>query len=373
MNDRCTVIWFWQRIISPHMAGLVAALARQGCEVTYVAEQEMSSDRAQQGWNLPGLGDAHLELAPTPVAVRALVARAPASSIHICQGIRSNGLVSVAQGELARRGLRQWIVMETVDDSGWRGFLKRFEYWRLLRQCPLRLDGLLSTGHQTPIWVAARGVPANRVFPFAYFLPDIATPFSPASKKPERFRFIFVGQFIERKRLELLIAAMAALQRKDVELVVVGSGLLENALRSAAEVSLPGRIRWIGKLPVDKVPAELAMADCLVLPSRHDGWGAVVSEALMVGTPAICSDHCGAAGVVRASGQGGVFRSGDQAALTRELAKALDRGRLSFEERAMLADWAKCLGGEAGASYLRAILDHANGQRTRPAPPWEHT
>ena len=42
----------------------------------------------------------------------------------------------------------------------------------------------------------------------------------------------------------------------------------------------------------------------------------------MVGTPVICSDACGSAGVVHASGVGGVFRSSDHCALTAELAVA---------------------------------------------------
>ena len=53
------------------------------------------------------------------------------------------------------------------------------------------------------------------------------------------------------------------------------------------------------------------VADCLVLPSKHDGWGTVVSEALISGVPAICSDTCGVAEVVKLSNYGGVFKSGN--------------------------------------------------------------
>ena len=42
-------IYFWQRIISPHMVGLAVELANRGIRVTYVAEFEMSADRARQG------------------------------------------------------------------------------------------------------------------------------------------------------------------------------------------------------------------------------------------------------------------------------------------------------------------------------------
>lgn len=370
MSERRPVIYFWQRIVSPHMAGLAAALAQQDCEVVYVAERTMSDDRARQGWISPDLGGARLELTPTRDAIAALVKAAPVESIHICQGIRSNGLVGEAQWALARRRLRQWIVMEMVEDCGWRGVLKRLEYRRLFAQWRKPIEGVLATGWHTPDWVMARGVAAERVFPFAYFLPRHATSVVRDQEMSERFRFIFVGQFIERKRLDVLIAALATLNRTDVELAVIGSGPLEGEWKAAAETALSRRVNWIGRLPMHEVPQQMAKADCLVLPSRYDGWGAVVSEALMMGTPAICSDRCGSAGVVRASGHGGVFQSGDRDALTDELRRIVSQGRSADAARTALAEWARCLGAEAGASYLRRILDYAGGLLDRPAPPW---
>ncbi len=135
-------VYFWQRIVSPHMAGLAAAMAAAGRDVTYVAERTLSADRAAQGWQVPSLGQAKLELAPDEAAVRRLVKAAPAESVHICQGLRNNQLVGIAQSALASRGLRQWVIMETVDDRGWRGVVKRLEYRRLLRQWSPRLEGI---------------------------------------------------------------------------------------------------------------------------------------------------------------------------------------------------------------------------------------
>jgi hypothetical protein len=39
---------------------------------------------------------------------------------------------------------------------------------------------------------------------------------------------------------------------------------------------LPGRVSFRGLLPISNIPGHMAAADCLVLPSSHDGWGAVV-------------------------------------------------------------------------------------------------
>ncbi|MCB1815373.1 MAG: hypothetical protein KDK04_27200 [Candidatus Competibacteraceae bacterium] len=75
-------------------------------------------------------------------------------------------------------------------------------------------------------------------------------------------------------------------------------------------------------------------------------------------------------GVVRASGYGGVFQSGDVNSLTMELEVALEKGRLNLDERQALADWAKCLGAEAGADYLIRVLEYMDGHAGKPVAPW---
>lgn len=364
-------VWIWQRIVSPHMAGLAASLAEHGCRVTYVAEQHLSPDRVALGWQVPSLGMARLQIASTADAVAELVREASTASIHVCQGIRANGHVGTAQRLLARRGLRQWVVMETVDDSGNAGPAKRWLYSLLFRSRRSWIEGVLATGHSTARWIVGRGAPGDRVFPFAYFLPDVAARPSCSGAADGCFRFVYVGQLIELKRVGLLIAALSRLEAREFKLDVVGVGPLESELRALAERLLPGRVKWHGRLPSTEVPGVVGRADCLVLPSRHDGWGAVVSEAIMVGTPAICSDHCGSAGVVRASRVGGVFRSGDIAGLSDLLLQALDGGRVDDRHRQTTSSWGRCLGAEAGAQYLLDILDYCDRGGVKPLAPWD--
>jgi glycosyltransferase involved in cell wall biosynthesis len=363
-------IWFWQGIISPHMAGLAVALSRRGCEVTYVAGQALPEDRARQGWSTPPLGGVDLHIVAAPDAVKERVASAPPDSLHLCGGLRGAGLIKGAQLALRRRQLGQWVIMETVDDAGWKGAFKRLEYRRLLRRSRDWLQGVLAIGHATPEWVHARGMPESAVFPFAYFLPGQGREWSDLPEPRSPVRFLFVGQLIERKRLEVLIQSLGELTGSDFRLAVIGAGPLDGPMRALAASVLPGRVDWLGRQPMEAAQAHMARADCLVLPSRHDGWGAVVSEALMAGTPVICSDACGAAGVVRASGRGGVFERDDRAGFTALLHRAINYGPPTPAERRSLAAWAKCLDADAGAGYLLEILDHVDGQRPRPSPPW---
>lgn len=369
-------VYFWQRIITPHMALLADALAKQGVGVVYVANNEISDDRMQQGWQPPTLQYARLRIALDKTAVIKVVECAPTDSIHLCQGLRGNGLVQIAQQQIRNRGLLQWVIMETVDDSGMRGILKRIVYRILIWRQRHHIEGILAIGEKTGSWIAAHGFQASRIFSFAYFLQNTALPCSlggaPHDHFHARFQFLFVGQLIERKRVSDLISALANLGRSDVMLTIVGNGPLENLLREKSKMCLPGRVRFLGVQPMSEIQALMARSDCLVLPSRHDGWGAVVSEALIVGTPVVCSDTCGASIAVRASGAGAVFPANDLAAFQEALGTQLDRDRWKLEERARLSAWAKCLSADAGALYLQQIFGCVEHGGERPLPTWEN-
>lgn len=337
-------IYFWQRIISPHMAGLALSLSGRGYNLTYVVEERMSNVRAAQGWEPPDLGLANCVIAEQKCQVHQVVNDAPANSIHICQGVRGNGLINYARMQLRVRGYAYWVIMEKVDDAGWIGLLKRLIYsYHLFRQ-KKHIRGILAIGEKTSQWLVRRGFSADKIYAFAYFLPVERPCLNSDSPSDRPFRFIYAGQMIPRKRVDLLLAAFYEISEKQAELILIGDGPQKLPLQSKAQELGLKSAHWLGQLSMSEVRTHLSNADCLVLPSRHDGWGAVVSEALMAGTPVICSDACGAAVAVQASSVGGVFVSGDQNDLRKLLVRCLNAGRISWDSRNRIASWAGALG-----------------------------
>lgn len=345
-------------------------MAATGAKVVFAAAEPMNEARKALGWSVPDTGLADVRILPDRRAMEAAAAAAPAEAVHVCMGIRSNGNIFHAQTVLRARRARQLVLFETIDEDGWKGSLKKIAYAALLARLMPRIDALLAIGDTTPDWLLARGVPSEKLFPFAYFLSNKEQqPVVPPVPR-DRFRFLFIGQLVERKRLDLLIRAMADLDNPLTELEVIGSGEDGEQLRALGETLLGDRMIWTGLVPRENIPSHVASADCLVLPSRHDGWGAVVCEAVMAGVPAIASDRCGTRGVVRGSGVGGVFPSGDQAALTRLLAQTAGNGRLDFVARQRLQAWSASIGSDEGAAYLIEIIDHLWGGGDRPNAPW---
>jgi glycosyltransferase involved in cell wall biosynthesis len=369
-------IWFWQRMVTPHMVALAAALAERGFKVNYVANEILSKERTKLGWKMPELGKVKLLLATNKDAVIRYALNAPEDSIHLCQGLRGNGLVSYAQRVIRKRDLRHWVMMETIDDTGWIGFVKKVLYRILSLYWRNHLTGVLAIGCKAPEWFVARGMVRRCVYPFAYFLkePRLSNLLNSSIKKNKKrpFRFIYVGNLNYNKKVGSIIKAIAALKLKEIEFWIVGAGddTEEQHLRSLSNLLLPKKVFWLGVLPIKQISNVMLKADCLVLPSLHDGWGAVVSEALMVGTPVVCSDKCGSSAVVEASGVGSVFSTNNQKALMDSLNNQYEKGLVSSKQRQKIMKWSRCLGASSGAKYLESILNFKNNKVNLIKLPW---
>lgn len=367
-------VWIWQQMITPHVAALAAALANRGFKVNFVANEKLSKNRIKMGWEILELGKVKLLLAPNKDTVIRYASNAPQNSIHLCQGLRGNGLVSYAQRVIRKRGLRHWTMMETVDDLGWNGFIKKILYRILFLYWRNHLSGVLAIGQSTSDWIVARGMEKRLVYPFAYFLkePSINSSLKSSTKRNMKrpFRFIFVGELINLKKVDFLIKAIAALKLQEIEFWIVGAGPEEKRLKALANKLLPNKVFWLGVLPIKKIPHVIYQTDCLILPSRYDGWGAVVQEALMVGTPAVCSDKCGSSIIVKASKVGSVFSSNDQKSLVNSLSDQYEKGLVSLEQRQNIMKWSRCLGASSGAKYLESILNLKNNKVVSTKLPW---
>lgn len=363
-------IYIWQEMITPHMSSLAEELSKHGYEIYYIAQIYLSKERKNIGWEVPNLGKVKLCLAKNLDEVKAIISKAPKNSIHICQGIRNNGLINIAQKELRKKKLRQWVIMETVNDNGFFGLIKLALYKFLIAKYKKHIEIVLAIGWKTPDWLIKLGIDSEKVFPFTYFLSKKHNISEIIKRETNLTRLIFVGGLVKGKRLDLLILALSKIKNYPFELVVVGDGPERIKLKKYAEKLIPNHTIWKGTVKMREVNKVLSECDCLVLPSIHDGWGAVISEAMINGIPVICSDACGAAEVVKLSGFGGVFKSKNFDDLNIQLNKILKKGPISENTKLTLSLWSKKITSEAGSKYLLSIINYSNGFNERPIPPW---
>lgn len=149
------------------------------------------------------------------------------------------------------------------------------------------------------------------------------------------------GYLIARKRIDLVIAAIARLPEPERPLLlIVGGGPLADALKAqAARVGVESH--FAGFQQADALSEYYFAADALVLASSDDPWGLVVNEAMSAGLPVIASDACGAALDMIESANGFVFATGDVDSLAIALRALLraDLGAMGAASRALVAEW----------------------------------
>lgn len=135
---------------------------------------------------------------------------------------------------------------------------------------------------------------------------------------------LYLGQLSPRKRVDLLLRAVAALSAT-TRLVIAGSdmGCRKQLEELAARLGLAGRTVFTGVLEGEDRLAALAAADVVAYPTEDEIFGLVPLEALLCGTPVVVSDDCGCGEVIGRTGGGLVTSCGNVEALTDNLEQIL--------------------------------------------------
>jgi len=126
---------------------------------------------------------------------------------------------------------------------------------------------------------------------------DYIDSISPADQPVD---LLFVGRFIEEKNPELLVRAVAELVAagRDAHCTFVGDGPERDAVEALArELELEKHTTFLEFRDAhEDIIAMMKAADVFVLPSRREGFGITILEALAAGTPVVTLDHPGNAG-----------------------------------------------------------------------------
>ncbi len=108
-----------------------------------------------------------------------------------------------------------------------------------------------------------------------------------------------VGRFVPIKGFDLLVAALAEVLTRvpDTHLLLIGDGVERGALEAqAAALGVAERLHITGS--VSDVTPLLPAADVLAAPSRNEGMGRVLVEAMALGLPAVGTRVGGIADVI---------------------------------------------------------------------------
>jgi len=164
-----------------------------------------------------------------------------------------------------------------------------------------------------------------------------------------RGRTVVVHHGVDPRFRGLHERPLAVASGVNANLVVAGrAGWQSDTVRRAAEryPALEGRVRFTGFVDAEDLPGLVAGARAMVLPSRYEGFGMPVVEAMAAGTPVICSNR---GSLPEVSGGAALhFDANDADALAEHLREVDGSDKLCEElqrhglERAADFDWEDC-------------------------------
>ena len=334
-----------------------------------VVPDGISKRRRLQGWDQVDYGNAVLRTEPSVSRWLELVDDTRTAPAHVFSGLGAYPHVTRAMRYLAD-GAHKHIAVATEpwDPRGIKGQIRAVRF-RTRRPLLTQVDTLLVDGRAAERQFIDLGFDPSRVARFGYFVDRV--PLLPTSRRASP-RVVFVGELAPRKDPVGLLRAFAGSEHGGATLTMIGDGPM--AARVRAEIPrlhLQDRVLLFDRLANTAVRELVAQSDVLVLPSLYDGWGAVVNEALMSGTPAIVSSACGASELITSTLQGLVVDPGSLDSLTFGLNVQLGSGAVTSERRTALRAWAAAaISPDVAAHYLWQTLTRDDAQPIGP-PPWQ--
>jgi glycosyltransferase involved in cell wall biosynthesis len=202
-----------------------------------------------------------------------------------------------------------------ANTGGWKLALRRYLRAHLLRRAASRTYGVSSAVAEH--YAQALGLAHVAVLPNVIDIPAIDAA-RPALRDDDRLRVVVPGRLVREKGHADLLAALVIDGLPPFDLRFVGEGPLHAAL--ADDARSRGLLLTItGGLSHADFLGEVAAADVVVTPSRHEGFGVAAAEAMALGKPVLASR---AGGLPEVIGEAGLlFPTGDVAALHARLAE----------------------------------------------------
>lgn len=379
----------WQPVLTDHQSYTLAALQQAGgCVLkVYVAEME-HVERQAQGWVNQHASSLFPELIPKKRWLKFVIQhlRKNRDAVHLFGSPFEQTKLIVVLLLAVAMGLRVFLISEPYSPiaAGYQNDKRQYInllkaklrpllygiYGGLLRR---RIRGVFAISCRAIEQYKSIGIAKEKIFQFGYFVPrqeqacSVNAP-SINSGKAE-LKTVFIGNLIARKGLDILIGAVRELHSKGLSLSLDVYGPGEPNQYGFDQ----SKVRYCGVIPFGNSQAVISKYDVLVLPSRYDGWGVVINEALMAGVPVICSDHVGASAVIEKWKCGAIFASEDESKLSIKLKELLLAPALLNNMRLAASKAGASLDPKVAGQYMFDIINQDSvgvGRLKKPECPW---
>lgn len=370
-------IYFWLESPSIHQAPIIKKISNENrYNVCAVIENDIGKKRKSMGWEMPDFGNAKMVAMPNRKEREELIQTVEPGSVHLFSGIDAYPETYYTLKSLSERDDIKKIPMLEPGrhDQRFKSFMRLLKHKYLAHKWRDKVDKVLATGNLGVEWWRKAGFYGQQIYEWGYFVNSQLDEIGESDSISNEFNIIIVGSLTKRKNHQLLLNALSNLS--NYSLRIIGDGPQRVRLKNlCSNLDISHKVTFSGVLPNNKVIKKIVSADVLVLPSLFDGWGAVVNEALSVGTPVICSDACGSSSLIDDFWKGSVFKSNKVDDLKRVLNERISSGKISLQERKSLKQWAKnSISPEAATEYFLRIINplYKNKSKRNITVPWRN-
>ena len=140
-----------------------------------------------------------------------------------------------------------------------------------------------------------------------------------------------IGRFVPQKDYPTLLKAFSNVLKSvpNIELYVVGEGYLQKDLIELSDhLGIKDKVSWLGK--TEYINVFLSKIDLFILPSKYEGFGLVLLEAMVAKKPIIAANNSAIPEVLGKAYEG-LFSTGDVKALAQHINTAINEK--NFSER----------------------------------------
>lgn len=340
--------------------------------LTIICEEGIPEHRKNMGWEFPDYGSANVIIKPDhSQRDDLLAAHNSPESCHIFSGFDMTPLNNKTLKSALNFSCKTGVYLERPESFPLiKKFMRRIKYSLYAKRYG-QIDMLLPVGSMAAHYYQACGFDKDKIFPFAYFVEQSNVTGSNDSENTP-FKFLYVGRNIPLKRVDLLVEALEQISDHDWSCDFIGVSKDAIAQYGLSEY-VQSHSKFWGIQSNKKTKEIMTACDALILPSRYDGWGAVVGEALLSGIKVIVSSKVGAKDLVQnAAWRGSVFKAQSSADLKSKMLQLLDQGSLQKQERQAIKQWAShAISPQSGAEYFLDCIKYiAGNSSSKPAMPW---
>ena len=353
---------FLSNFYNHHQASLCSALASQdGVDFRFIACEEISEERRKMWGELQDLPE--FVFTPKSKEDWAAVSRSILSADALIVGSAPQILLDerLKVGKLILR-YQERPLKNGVEPLK---LLPRMLKWRRMNP-PSKPVYLLCASAYTAGDYAKIGLFRGKSYKWGYFPEAIIHDCKKLITQKESRSILWAGRFLDWKHPDdaVRVAALLRDECHSFKLRIAGSGALENQLRDMiSELKLEDYVELLGSLKPEQVRREMERSSIFLFTSdRHEGWGAVLNEAMNSGCAVIASDAAGSTPYLVDDGVNGlIYRSGSIDGLYEKLATLLEQpseqerlGMAAYET--MTSTWNADVAAERLYELIKAIL-----------------